>query len=183
MAKVGKDGWIRWRGNDTPNFIPEELGTKVEIRLRNKVHHTIRLNKLMGTTWKHYGRQRVAGNSDIMAYRIVEWADGFKPWYGNGIEDNGGGFPKGNGPVEDDVVVFYVMRNAKERHVEHQLAAGELRWTHRGSAGDIVAWKLAEQPAKVAPQKLEAVVIPPAPPAIEKKEAPKKPVKPVGWWT
>ena len=172
MAKVGKDGWIRWRGNNEVNYIPEEPGTKVEVRFRDKEHQTIVLYELMGTTWKHYGKDHVVGSSDIMAYRVVEWADGFKPWYG-GVQ-----------PVEGGVAVIVKLRDGTE--MARQNCAG-LRWSHLEvedwrHTRDIVAWKLADQPVKVGPQKLEAVVVPPAPPAIEKKEAPKKPAKPVGWW-
>ena len=167
MAKVGKDGWIRWRGNNEVNYIPEEPGTKVEVRFRNKEHRTLGLDQLMGTTWKHYGKGHVVGSSDIMAYRIVEWADGFKPWYG-------GEWPEEMG----DTRVTVRLRDGDIIHS----AVKFLRWDHFNERG-IVAWKLADQPAKVAPQKLEAAVIPPAPPVIEKKEVPKKPAKPVGWWS
>lgn len=198
MAKPGKDGWIRWRGNDVDNFIPEERLTTVEVRFRNKERKLITLGPGAGPTWKHYGKQHAVGNSDIMAYRVVEWADGFKPWHGNGVHDDGAVWAPGNGPVADDVEVLYVMRNAEGRHQNNKLRAGKLRWTHRGQVGDIVAWKLAAAAVPVAPQKLEAVVIPDLQPfgawlpddveivaapnlkVAKPKEAPKKPQ--VGWW-
>lgn len=70
-------------------------------------------------------------------------ADGWIEWKGGGC------------PVDDDCIVSYKMRNAET--FKRGETASEVRWTHNGSASDIIAYRL-HKPEQAEPEFCKSVM-------------------------
>ncbi len=62
----------------------------------------------------------------------------------------------GEQPVEDDVVVGVKLRNG---YPEYPVAAGNLRWIHLNSGGDIIAYRIVSQDSELDRLRKENVAL------------------------
>lgn len=80
---------------------------------------------------RHYVGHRVLGVLEPRPVEPDEW-----------IEHHGSNNP----PVHPDTVVAYKMRTWQPGTEPHQKIAGGLRWNHRDTPGDIIAYKVVKKP-------------------------------------
>ena len=124
------DGWITWNGGERP----VSGDTVVETRYCEGITDLTEAGNLR---WEHHNL-----SGDILAYRVVKQpakseqratdSEGWITWNG------------GECPVSGDTVVETRFWDDSTDITE----AGNLRWEHSNIFGDILAYRIVEQPAK-----------------------------------